>query len=52
MAHDTGESRPDDICDGCYLNDGECNFDPTDCEADACEAAAEARFEAEREARD
>jgi hypothetical protein len=39
------------ICDDCEHADG-CELDPTDCEADACERAAEDRWEARRDAYD
>jgi len=43
--------EPDDlprICRNCDQYDG-CEMDPTDCEADACERAAEDRWEAARD---
>lgn len=39
------------ICDDCE-HAGSCDRDPTDCEADAAERAAEAKWEASRDAWD
>ncbi len=51
-SHDTGEDRPlVEICDECDRY-GSCEYDPSDCEADAEATDAEARWEAARDAHD
>jgi len=51
--YDTGEYRPlVEICDECCRDPETCGYDPSDCEADAWDRAAEERFMAMWEAYD